>query len=155
VTERRSRGGSDLVKVMFQLEPGAWHGSATETLWAARMGPGQYRLENSPFFAFGVSYQDVVAAREDGGHLRFTEVVRRAGRSTYRIIRKSGAEDAFERLWKPLEGAGCTYEKGPNQLLAVDVPPSSNIASVYQLLEAGEAAGAWSFEEGHCGHPVA
>jgi hypothetical protein len=25
---------------------------------------------------------------------------------------------------------------------------------VYELLEAGAAAGAWDFEEGHCGHPL-
>ncbi len=154
VTSDRSRPG--LVKVMFVLEPGAWHGSATETLWAAPVGPGQYRLENSPLYALGVSYQDVVSAKDvDSCLSHLQEVVRRSGHSTYRIIKKKGAEGSFEEMWMPLAAAGCTYQQGPNSLLSVDVPPPANISAVYQHLEAGETAGAWSFEEGHCGHPVA
>ena len=37
-------------------------------------------------------------------------------------------------------------------LLAVDVPPDTDINVVYTLLDKGEKDGIWSFEEGHCGH---
>jgi hypothetical protein len=47
---------------------------------------------------------------------------------------------------------GCSYEEGV--VLSVDVPPSVDIYAVYDLLEAGEIAGVWAFEEGHCGHPL-
>jgi Domain of unknown function (DUF4265) len=53
-----------------------------------------------------------------------------------------------------LEKDGCTFEGAREKLLAVDVPPRADIYGVYALLQRGEDAGAWEFEEGHCGHPL-
>jgi hypothetical protein len=89
VTRDRDEAQHALVKVKFVLDPGEWHGSATETLWAAPVGQNQYRLENSPFYAFGVSYQDVVAAQRTDNELEFVSVVSRGGHSTYRILVQS------------------------------------------------------------------
>lgn len=61
--------------------------------------------------------------------------------------------DAWLAYWLPLENAGCTYERATGRLLAIDVPPLTEIHLAYGLLEAGEQAGVWSFQEGHCGHP--
>lgn len=149
---RSSRG---LVKVMFVLEPGAWHGSATETLWAEPLGAGRYRLKNSPFYAFDVSFQDIVLAQERGGSLVFIETIERGGHSTYRLIVKAERMIDLERYWSPMQAMGCTYEEGLGGLLAVDVPADTDIFKVYAMMEAGERAGVWSFEEGHCGHAVA
>jgi len=140
------------VKVTFRLEPGMWHGSATETLWAEPVGPGLCRLENSPFFAFGVSFQDVVLARVEADLLVFVQAIERRGHSTYRIIPRAGRNGDVPERWAKLREFGCTYEEGPNGLLAVDVPPETNIFDVYAALQAGENAGVWGFEEGHCGH---
>ncbi|HMA96098.1 MAG TPA: DUF4265 domain-containing protein [Polyangiaceae bacterium] len=148
-----TRGKADS-KVTFVLDPDAWHGSSTESLWATEIGPGQYRLENSPFYAVGVSFDDIVLARPQEGRLQFVEPIKRGGHSTYRIITSSDASERFESFWKALESCGCTYEEGTGGLLAVDVPPESNIHEVYAALEAGEQQGVWSFEEGHCGHAV-
>jgi hypothetical protein len=154
VTRDRDEAQHALVKVKFVLDPEEWHGSATETLWAAPVGQNQYRLENSPFYAFGVSYQDVVAAQRTDNELEFVSVVSRGGHSTYRILVQSKSRAEFEKLWKPIQETGCTYEGGSPPLLSIDVPSNADIHLVYRLLEAGEAAGAWSFEEGHCGHSV-
>ena len=143
-----------LVKVSFALEPGAWHGSATETLWAEPIGPGQYRLENSPFFAFGISYKDVVLARPDGSKMLFVEPFSRGGHSTYRIIPNPNRIAESDDMWALLQKLGCSSEEGPVGLLVIDVPPNANIFDVYHALEAGESEGIWSFEEGHCGHAV-
>lgn len=147
-------GTSGLAKVTFHLEPGAWHGSATETVWAEPVAPGQYRLRNVPFYAFDVSYGDVVGTGDDTGRLVFGSVLRRGGHSTYRLLLKESLRDQFEAFWKPLADCGCTYEEGHRPLLAVDVPAEADIFEVYRRLEAGELAGVWSFEEGHCGHQV-
>ncbi|HEX6050934.1 MAG TPA: DUF4265 domain-containing protein [Gemmatimonadaceae bacterium] len=40
-------------------------GENVETLWADRVGPDLYRLDNSPFWAYGVSWLDVVEAHPD------------------------------------------------------------------------------------------
>jgi hypothetical protein len=154
VDHRRWQGS--LVKVLFQLEPGAWHGSATETLWAERVDPRRFRLRNVPFFVFGVSVEDVVFARAAEGIFEFEGISIRSGHSTYRIITKeTGSAESFGQKWQVLEQLGCTYEQGPGCLKAVDVPPRANIYKVYELLEQGEREGVWEFEEGHCGHPLA
>ncbi|HYO51176.1 DUF4265 domain-containing protein [Archangium sp.] len=94
--------------MFFRLEEGAWHGSATESLWAEPVPGGRFLLRNSPFYAL-----------------------------------------------EPLRQAGCSYEEGPGRLLAVDVSPLADIQHVYSLLEQGEQAQVWHFEEGHRGHAVA
>jgi len=143
----------NLKKVIFPLDAGAWHGSATESVWVDDVGKGRYVLENSPFYAFGVSYQDVVSAKEVDGELVFDEVISRGGHSTYRLMVSGGHED-FDCYWKSLQQMGCTYEEGLNRLISVDVPPLTDIYAAYNAFVAGEQAGVWSFEEGHCGHPI-
>jgi Domain of unknown function (DUF4265) len=119
-----------LVRVMFELD-----GNTTERLWAEPVGAGRYRLRNTPFFAFGVSTEDIVFAEERGGLLRFTGVSIRAGHSTYRLKRTGHCGDElWQARWEPLARLGCTYESGT--VLAVDVPPSATMRR--------EAAAAWA-----------
>src|SRR5215470_5246306 len=144
-----------LVKVLFRLAPGAWHGSAAETVWAERVDQRRFRLRNVPFYAFGVSAEDVVFAKPFEGVFEFESVSIRGGHSTYRIIAsKTVCSDALRQKWQQLECLGCTYEQGPGRLMAVDVRPRADIHKVYSILEEGEHEGIWGFEEGHCGHPV-
>lgn len=144
-----------MVKVLFNLAPGSLHGSATETMWATPIGKDEFMLKNTPFYAYGVSFGDAVFAPREDGLPVFKEVIRTGGHSTYRLLLDNarGARE-FENFWRPLQECGCTYEEGIKPLLAVDVPPQADIFEVYRLLENGEKAGAWSFEEGHCGHPI-
>lgn len=139
-------------KVVLRLDPDAWHGSATETIWTEWLGENRYLVENSPFYAFGVSYQDVIKALPQGDELVYDSVLVRGGHSTYRIIKMASGD--FSTYWGPLQALGCTYEEGPNGLLSVDLPPSTNIRTAYEKLQDGERAGAWEFEEGHCGHAL-
>jgi hypothetical protein len=143
---------STMAKVLFYLDSGAWHGSATETMWATPIGRDEFMLENSPFYAYGVSFGDTVLAPRQDGMPVFKEVIRRSGHSTYRLLIDDAQSSNFEKFWEPLRERGCTYEEGIKPLLAVDVPPQANIFEVYRLFEAGEKSGVWSFEEGHCGH---
>ena len=147
--------GHALRKLFFRLEEGAWHGSATESLWAEPVSGGRYRLRNSPFYALGVSAEDIVLAQEEEGLLFFTGVALRGGHSTYRIMKAKGLRpEDFARYWEPLRRVGCSYEEGLGRLLAVDVPPRVDIQHVDSLLEQGEQAQVWHFEEGHRGHPA-
>lgn len=129
-------------------------------MWAAPVAGSEsgleFRLENSPFFAKGVSNQDIVRGKAivPDAHYKFDGIVNRSGRSTYRII--GNPDDApFKSFWARLAAMGCTYERGmvrDRWLYAVDVPQSADIDSVYAVLEEGEKEGAWVFEEGHVGH---
>ena len=152
--DRPSRARGSLEKVVFPLEPDAWHGHATETMWAELVSPGLYRLRNLPFYARGVSVEDVVHAQFAGDALVFSSVAARGGHSTYRLFVDGGIESPEFRLWwKRLETLGCSFEQA-DRLLAVDVPPSADIYEVYRIFEQGEQAKVWDFQEGHCGHPV-
>ena len=145
-----------LVKIDLPLQTGEWHGYRTETVWAEKLGGNRYRIRNSPFYAFGVSADDVIFANpDDEAKLVFGGVSIRGGHSTYRLMRSAQCEAlTFQSYWERLASLGCSYEEGPGRLLAVDVPPSVDIYDVYELMERGEASGAWHFEEGHCGHAL-
>ncbi len=159
-----SRSDHGLVRIVFELDPSEWHGSATERLWAEPVGVGRYRLRNTPFFAFDVSFEDIVFGQEREepslpetdtrvSQIYFAGVSIRGGHSTYRLWLLAKLNDSvFLKYWEPVQRLGCSYEQG--LVLAVDVPPSADIKDVYELLEAGLAAGAWEFEEGHCCHPT-
>lgn len=142
-------------KITIELEPEAWHGYSSESVWATLLDNGFYKVENSPFFARGLSYEDIVQARYQDGLNMFVRTVASSGRSTYRIILSEGASSAqFERFWEPLEAEGCRYEHGDfgYTMYSVDVPKETNVQKVFSLLNKGVSQDVWDFEEGHCGH---
>ena len=142
-------------KVTFVLDPEEWHGYKTETVWAEAVATDRYRLRNTPFFAKGVSVEDVVRVRRQDGALFFDAVSISSGHSTYRVVVDKATEsDVLEEYWLPLQTLGCTYESAEMNvlLLAVDIPPDVDIYAAYALLEKGESDSVWYFEEGHCGH---
>ena len=142
------------VSVRVPLPPGSWHGHASETVWAESRDGARFRILNSPFYAKGLSLEDIVVAKLTSGGYVFERVVARGGHSTYRIILGSDVEEHASEL-APLTELGCTWEQGPGRLLAVDVPASADINKVYAALEMGVASGFWDFDEGHVGHDLA
>ncbi len=157
--EHPSPTGADtpnLVKVHFPLPPqDRSQGVEAENLWAQNLGRDQFKLDNIPFYVYGVSCGDIVAAESAAGRLVFRRVIGRGGHSTYRLLIRdeSGYEgEHFKRLRVQLEKLGCGYEVAKRRWIAVDVPPNTDVFAVYKLLESGETTGQWDFEEGHCGH---
>lgn len=143
-------------KVIFDLEEASWHGYATESLWARQVAFDRFQLLNSPFFVFGVSFMDIIDAKNVMDRIfKFGGISESFGHSTYRVIT---AEDVdFEeagKFWEQLREHGCSWELGPGRLRSVDVPPVAPIYDVYKIFEEAEALGIWDFEEGHCGHPM-
>ncbi len=135
---------------------------ATERLWAKYVDyPNRNVVElwNTPFWAKGVSFLDWVDVVYDDetGNLDFKSVIKRSGRSTYRIIVYDKAAEAFGPRWQSLSDLGCSYEsanKSGYTLYAIDVPQASDIWQVYECLRAGQQAENWIFEEAHVGHAV-
>jgi hypothetical protein len=54
-------------------------------LWALDLGNDRYQFDNTPFFARGVAWKDVVVGRRDGEQILFHEVDRHSGHSTILI----------------------------------------------------------------------
>lgn len=141
-----------LVRVTVILDPEDKQGFGSESLWAESLGQSRYRLRNSPFFAYGISNDDIVLGKKEDGVLKVQGVLLRGDHSTYRLRLVNDSIDSalFLKHWEPLQKIGCTFEEGP--VVAIDVPPDADIYAVYRLLEEGEKMGIWQFEEGHCGH---
>lgn len=135
------------------LPPDSWHGHASETVWAESQDGVQFRILNSPFYAKGLSFEDIVAANLTSGGYVFDRVLGRGGHSTYRVILEPDPGGHANEL-ATLSELGCTWEEGLGRLLAVDVPPSADLNKVYAALESGAANGVWDFDEGHVGHDL-
>jgi hypothetical protein len=109
-----------------------------ETLWATSMGEDRYRLDNSPFFAYSVSWLDIVEAHLDEiGQLSMTRVVEKSGHRTVRVVLEAPA--ASSALLDQLNAIGCTYEGANQRYFSVDIPPGVHLDQVTALLiQSGE-----------------
>ena len=85
-----------------------------ETLWATALGNDEYKLDNSPFYAYSVSWEDIVYAPYDPLEERptFQRVIKKSGNRTVRIMFDPPVEDgnSSDQLLKGLVALGCSYE---------------------------------------------
>lgn len=136
------------MKIAFRLPDGS-----VENMHAEPLPDGTFRLDNVPFHVRGISYDDEFTVMPEDGRLFFSIVARRGGHSTYRVrLPKGSSHSHFLERWASLETLGCTYEGSSldgQRLYAIDVPPGADVHAIYALLEEGEDAGHWGFEEGH------
>jgi hypothetical protein len=124
-------------KVLFRITES--DGSASvETLWAYDLGENRYKLDNSPFYAYGVSWGDTVLAPHDDAesHPTFHSVVVKSGYRTVRVmfdppVRRGNESDV---TLKKLVKLGCEYERANAQYIVVSVPPSVDLAKVVEYL---------------------
>src|SRR4051794_33172617 len=88
-----------------------------ETLWATNVGDNRYRLDNTPWYAYGVSWKDIVEARpDDDGQLQFQRVVVKSGHRTVRIR----AEVPFSDEWlSRLVEHGVTFEGANRRFIGI------------------------------------
>jgi len=147
-----------LTKIFFPTDSSAWHGRTGEWMWASLQGPVGYRIENNPFYVYGISYHDIVSATTTpDGLLHFLEIIEKGGHSLYRLRLEDGvsAGDVLER-WPALEMAGCAYEStaDPENTFSIDVPPDVDVYFVYSVLSKGHEDGLWNFEEASFQHPL-
>lgn len=131
MAQEKSEG---MVKVRL-AEPG---GANTETLWARQIDTDLYQLDNSPFFTYGISWQDIIEAKLGHDHvLEYVRCVKKSGNRTLRIIFQdyrtsdAGAEEILTRL----RSLGCSYEGMQPRMLSINVPPSVDLNAVVEFLK--------------------
>jgi hypothetical protein len=145
----------NMVKITIPLPEDNLARAATESVWAEPEGDGTYKVKNVPFFAKGISCNDVVQAEPQDGALVFKKIVRRGGHSTYRIYSKSDRRSPeVLSVLQTLEKMHCDIEPATDKIVGVDVLPEADIYRVYQVLEDAERSGTFDFQEGYCGHPL-
>jgi hypothetical protein len=118
---------------------------AEETVWVKPEGE-LYRLDNIPFYAPGLAFNDLIKVENDGGVLYFDELVRASGHSTIQIIFFDNFQ--VERVLKDVEALGCKWEgmKG-EPYFTVDVPKDVNYLNFKAFLDKELATGILDFKE--------
>jgi len=120
-----------------------------ESFWAEDLGNDLYRLRNVPFYAYGLSFYDVVYARADSEEVKpsILRVHEYGGHKTLRVVflDEDSSEQRTNRL-KQLNEFKAYHENANGYLFAIDVEPEGNYGRVYDLLSKWENDGILSFE---------
>jgi hypothetical protein len=130
-----------LVRIRVPLDPPPGQpGPADDWLWAEPLGAGRYRIESCPFFAYGISRDDVVRATDGGGEEapRLEDVVEKGGHRTVRLAldaKMNSGDPAVQGLLERLLELGCTHEVLRPKLVAVDLPGEVEVTVVAELLQ--------------------
>ena len=124
-----------LEKVMLRGPDGE-----VETLWAERLGKNRYRLDNLPFFAYGVSWQDVIETERRDGTNEFVRVIEKSGNRTVRVILDEPADESetMRRVLDGLTEIGCSLERMTQRYIVVNVPLDVDLETVQVYLNASE-----------------
>ncbi len=137
MTEEEAPGG--YVRLVVQLERELeGEGPEDEWLWAEPLGSGRFRLESTPFFAYGLSHGDVVRAADAAELPRLDEVERKSGHRTLRVALDAGWDldrPEIQQFLDDLLALGCTYEAMPPKIAALDLPPDVEVEEVIARLQ--------------------
>jgi hypothetical protein len=111
----------------------------TETAWAVRVRDDvdHFRLDNSPFYAYGVSTDDVVeGVRVDDGLYAFVRVIERSGNRTVRMIfgKDRADTDVGAAILAEVRALGCSYEGMFSKVISITVPPAVDLGDVAAYL---------------------
>lgn len=127
----------EMTKIVIRVEEP--DGSVNvETPWATKVGDDLYRLENSPFYAYSVSWLDIVRAPYSDEEQRptFVETVEKSGHRTVRIVFDPPVEDGNEsdRRLSEIVALGCSYEGANTSYICIDIPPHTDFDKVRDYL---------------------
>jgi hypothetical protein len=156
--DHETDGSRKMVKVKILLTPSpndpAWPPVPFETLWTENMGDNRYRVDNIPWFAHGLSYNDIISVEDVSADepLVFDRLIEHCGHSTYRVMPTFSDEkghEAFHQMIDALRQLGCAVERNTASFFAVDVPPTSNVGAVYEILTVGGQYEIWDFDVGY------
>lgn len=148
ISEPRKTASKKPVKIYFNLEDDGtgYPPTSTEFLWCIPTEHGTYIVDNIPFFAREISLGDEVSAKRSGRTLHFSDIVRRSTNSTVRVLLKKINKASAIR--KKLDSFGCFTELMDELgLLAVSMPPNSNIAESLSFLDEEAEKGTVGIEE--------
>jgi len=127
----------DLTKIVFELQIDEEEGYPPvgfESVWGIDAAPDTYVIDNVPYYIYGVSKGDVVAAKKDDGEWRAFAVVMRGGHSTLRVFAEDSQarQDILRRLSE--SEASCGVTPGLS-LFTVDIPPHADFQAIDAYLD--------------------
>lgn len=139
----------NLEKIHIDL-PNHW-ATGGEAMWATPLGNDLYRIENVPFFSYGLNFLDIVHATPDNDNENeipeIRKVVTPSGRRTYRVMfSKDVSREKQVELLESLEQYDASYERADKISVAIDIKPTGDHIAVYDRLDTFLIQGLLSFE---------
>src|SRR5689334_6035474 len=125
----------ELVKVLIDL-PNHW-ATGGESVWAKPLGNDEYEIRNTPFYAYGINWGDVVVAPELGPDLKpiVRRVVRPSGNRTSRIFFSDGIDRELQTQYlEKIIDLGLSYERANGALIALDIHAGSDYGKICDQL---------------------
>ncbi len=140
--------------IIFPLkkDAGEYPDFATERLWAKKLGQNEFQVENIPMYVRGISYGDIVEAKEVSEDVyEFTKFLKHSGHSTFRIYINQEIQDreeVLQQIIQELNAFGVKTEcSKDNTLTAVDLPEGVEVSKVGQYLNDKYKAGILDYQE--------
>lgn len=120
-------------KILFRV-PNDGGTAEVETLWATSLGNDRYKLDNCPFHAYSVSWEDIVFApfSEEEGFPTFERVIEKSGNRTVRVFFDPPVEAGNEsdRVLQGFAGLGCSYEGANSSYIVINIPPGVEFEAI-------------------------
>ena len=144
--------GPGLIRIRIPLDRTADEpGPQEDVVWAEPLGSGRYRVESCPFFASGLSRDDVIQAEVPPrqGPPVLLEVLEKGGHRTLRLSLGAAVDPGsplVRRLFDRLTELGCAHELLRPRLAVIDLPPQVELSGVAALLHQAAQEGVLRFE---------
>ncbi len=135
-------------KILFRV-PNDDGSAEVETLWAVALGNDQYQLDNSPFYAYSVSWKDIVYVpySPEEQFPTFQRIVVKSGNRTVRVICNPPVENGNESdvVLQGLISLGCSYEGANKSYISINIPKNVDLKVVRDYLIENDAQ--WEYAD--------
>jgi len=106
-----------------------------ESMWAREIEGDLFAINNLPFFVFGLNFDDVVHAPQEGPLREVRAVIRRSGHRTLRLVFHEHQTREHQQVQlDALKALGGSFERATDRLVAIDVPPGAAYEAMVALL---------------------
>jgi len=128
-----------------------WHGFSTETLWGEKVDEDIYRVDSIPFFANGISLDDIVKVQVDNNkRLLYQKTISKGENCTYRIFFDENTDlQEREKYLNLFHNYGDTEYYEHLDMYALSVP-KQKVHELYKIFTQLEEEKKIDFEEGDC-----
>ena len=120
-----------------------------ESFWATPLGNDIFRLENVPFYAYGLNFHDVVRATSDSTEYKpeIREVIEPSGHRTFRVyFEKTINREKQEEILDSMKNLGVTYERANEIYFSLDLEAEGDYQAVFDKLDEFERNNVLEFE---------
>jgi hypothetical protein len=122
---------------------------STESVWAKKISPGTYKIDNIPFYSKEVCLGDDIGAISGyDGEAIFQRIKKPSQNSTIRIIFFETKENCIKDIIDHLSELGCSWEGNGKRFFAINIPIEVDLDVVLNYINYFSEAGLLDYEYG-------